>query len=237
MHDYGAHLSTAQALAVQSDRPVNGLMVGDDNTITTPSGAVIPVLINYTDRLTDIEYGHRMCHPGPGKPLEVSGYNEIYCRPDSTWDSRLGAMVPVLCTEPRWYVYHESDGGSIRSVALPTQQAAEQNLVQIILQEVAIWEAKVAWQRNGDKTVERRPAEPRSVIRCGGVHYTLGEEPNDHEWRTKRSYFGFGGHCFTFRMLATGEIITSRNVWHQGRIPAEYSALLPDNAEMVPVVV
>lgn len=49
-------------------------------------------------------------------------------------------------------------------------------------------------------------------------------------WYGRNGGSGFGGALFRFRLLATGEVIESNNVWYQGRIPDEYRDVMPDNA-------
>lgn len=44
---------------------------------------------------------------------------------------------------------------------------------------------------------------------------------------------GFGGREFSIRKLDTGEVIQTRNLWHQGIIPPHFRDRLPDNAEFV----
>lgn len=48
------------------------------------------------------------------------------------------------------------------------------------------------------------------------------------------AFRGFGGRTFRIRVTATGETVTTTNLWSQGEVPAEYRDLLPDDAEFVP---
>ena len=42
---------------------------------------------------------------------------------------------------------------------------------------------------------------------------------------------GFGGRKFKIKFLATGKIVETTNLWHQGEIPAELN--VSNNAEFV----
>lgn len=78
------------------------------------------------------------------------------------------------------------------------------------------------WERH---VVHRDDPE---VIRAGGKHYRLGSEDE------RQAFRGYGGRYFAFRMLATGEVVRTTNLWHQGTVPVEYHDRLPDNAEQLP---
>ena len=70
--------------------------------------------------------------------------------------------------------------------------------------------------------------EDRSnAVVIGGTHYRIGSTPYP-----KKGY-GFGGDEFVIKLHATGEVIKTRDLWHQGDVPAEYREVLPDNASWV----
>lgn len=144
----------------------------------------------------------------------------------------------VFVHDGRWFARRESDGGSSRSHAFESREAAEEHIRADVALVVGFWMEKVGWLLAGDLTTP--PSWDRSryrsrVIRCNGTHYTLGLEPSEYELRRNQSYggLGFGGRQMAFRMFADGSRVQSRNCWHQGRIPAEFLDLLPDNAESV----
>jgi len=60
-----------------------------------------------------------------------------------------------------------------------------------------------------------------------GEHYRLGDS------KTASDSNGFGGSKFRIKLHATGEEITTFDLWHQGTVPAEFKELLPDNASWV----
>ena len=87
--------------------------------------------------------------------------------------------------------------------------------------EKLFWQQKVRWAENGDCT-----PDGAHCLRIGGEHYTA--IPGIHP---RRGMMGHGGAKMTWRSLATGDILTSNDVWYQGKIPAELG--LADNAEWV----
>jgi hypothetical protein len=66
----------------------------------------------------------------------------------------------------------------------------------------------------------------RAVV-CGGTHYRVGKETS-----APAQHRGFGGSGFTFKDIATGEVIRSSNVWFQGIVPAFARNALPDTHTM-----
>lgn len=70
-----------------------------------------------------------------------------------------------------------------------------------------------------------RVADP-ACIRINGQHYIAGSEPRPG---VPSHCYGFGGalHEIAF---ADGRILTTRNLWTQGRIPKRFRERLPDNA-------
>lgn len=170
-----------------------------------PVGDLSRVVVGERD--TDVRYGERLL-PADAEP-SIFGYCEVYLRHDVAL----------------WFAYHESDGGSSRSCGLPTKQDALAHLTATLARSHAYWQGLVRHVARGD-----RDEHGRQVVRCEGTHYIVGAEPAKG---ASRDGLGFGGHRWHFR-LRSGEEIVSHNLWRQGRIPAEYRDLLPDNAEMIP---
>lgn len=188
----------------------------------------IPELqIHYVERADHRNYGETEL--SPSEPPTLYGYNEIY-------------KINNL-----WFAYEETDGGSSLSVGYQTREEAETSLRERAERTQAFWDEKVEWLRNGDRATSRlrqgyslrtagsygHGADSSQVIRCSGVHYTIGQEPTEDELRGSRLGIGYAGARFSFQLL-TGEVIHSRNVWYQGQIPVEYRELLPDNAVSLP---
>jgi len=48
--------------------------------------------------------------------------------------------------------------------------------------------------------------------------------------KTTRGFLGFGGADWKIKILVTGEIIETNNLWHQGDIPEYFRHRMPDNA-------
>lgn len=93
--------------------------------------------------------------------------------------------------------------------------------------ECNFWLEKLRWHMDGDRT-----SDGNQIIRTTDFeHYTLGEEPGRH---TSRGILGFGGAAFTFKLHHTGEIVTSHNVWAQGKIPDIWKTQLMPNASVIP---
>jgi hypothetical protein len=72
-------------------------------------------------------------------------------------------------------------------------------------------------------------ADRSNAVVIGSVHYRIGK----HIANIKPSLLGFGGRHSTIRMIDTGEIIETNDLWHQGTVPEEYRELMPNNAEFV----
>lgn len=86
-----------------------------------------------------------------------------------------------------------------------------------------LWRAEAGWAAAGDRT-------PNGLhcIRVGGWHFIA--MPGIHP---RRGFMKPGSVEMTWRVLATGELFTSNDVWCQGKIPEEFRELLPDNAEWI----
>jgi len=61
-----------------------------------------------------------------------------------------------------------------------------------------------------------------------GECYAVGPEDSP-----RGCFRGFDGRRFTIRMFATGEVVTTTNLWHQGRVPDFARPDLPDTGEFV----
>jgi len=78
--------------------------------------------------------------------------------------------------------------------------------------------------------------DPRAV-RVGGRHFFIGDEPSSEKLDVLRklpfgNFLGFGGSEFRIRFFDGREVVT-HNLRHNGEIPQDYRAMLPDNAEFV----
>lgn len=67
------------------------------------------------------------------------------------------------------------------------------------------------------------------TVRVAGDHYQIGPA-DDSPMR------GYGGRPFRIQ-FGDGRTVDTRNLWHQGTIPAHFAARMPDNAEFIPVSV
>lgn len=234
-------LSTEQEYIVNQGgkplHPVRYQAKSDRLIFYTPSELEITVPLHFPDRCAD---PLQIWLPRSGSPLvhTMGGYCELYQRPSMmAWDPHIQEMMPAFCSPLMWFYNQETSGGGVGSRGYASRAEAELGLVACIWQHIEIVERKVSWMRNGDKVpaqgrgFQRQPEQ--QVIRCDGKHYTIGKEPSETEYRRNRDMLGFGGARWRFRLLATDEIIESRNVWFQGEIPTEYRGLLIDNAELV----
>lgn len=75
-------------------------------------------------------------------------------------------------------------------------------------------------------------------VRAKGQHYWIGEEPSEEALRRTPDAFGFGGRPFRIeftdedRRIREAPIVYTRNLNHQGEIPAHFRDRLFDNAEI-----
>lgn len=85
------------------------------------------------------------------------------------------------------------------------------------------WKEKVYYAKNGDKT-----EAGCLVARINNNHYVIGHETNEpKKWR------GFGGDEFIIKFTSgphKGKVVTTTNLWYQGKIDERYRDKLPDNA-------
>jgi len=51
--------------------------------------------------------------------------------------------------------------------------------------------------------------------------------------KTTRGFLGYGGADWKIKMIKTGRIIETNNLWHQGKIPEHFKNRMPDNAEFI----
>lgn len=75
------------------------------------------------------------------------------------------------------------------------------------------------------RAAELDGGDPRIVI-VGHHFYSVGDP-------AMRGARGFGGRKFVIRMLATGQIRETTNLWSGGVIPPAWRERMPDNAEFV----
>lgn len=72
----------------------------------------------------------------------------------------------------------------------------------------------------GKTSIKNRP----NVTRINGDHFTIASESDRNK--------GYGGQKFTIKFF-DGRIITTTNLWYQGKIPEHFRKALEDNAEFV----
>jgi hypothetical protein len=83
------------------------------------------------------------------------------------------------------------------------------------------------WTSNSDDYWSAQAADRDRAYVIGGVHYRV--RPDDEPGMK-----GFGGARHRIRVLATGELIVTRNLMYQGIVPPAWAGRLPDTAEFVP---
>jgi hypothetical protein len=160
--------------------------------------------INYSPRTEHVPYGLY--------PQESAAF------PEAKAARSIFGTTLVYELDGLWFYYQHQDGGSTRSRGMETKDAVETELLRTAQNRWNHWERRVQEVAKGDKR----------IIICEGVFRSLGREDGG-----PNSMRGHGGHEFAFRMLATGKVVTSTNVWFGGRIPAEFVERLPDNAERI----
>lgn len=66
--------------------------------------------------------------------------------------------------------------------------------------------------------------DPADRVVIDGEHYVIREDAGPIR--------GFGGRRFDIQFF-DGRTVTTRNLWHQGTVPAEWRHRYPDNAAFV----
>ena len=107
---------------------------------------------------------------------------------------------------------------------------------------VNFWMEKVVWQMRGDVVLDERTHEVTDSwairparygdLRSTRLHFVCVPD----RLYSGAGFHGFGGAMWYFKMVAgphVGRIIRSNNVWCQGDIPLEFTALLPINAKVL----
>lgn len=69
-------------------------------------------------------------------------------------------------------------------------------------------------------------AEKDEHIVVDGICYAIAPAPIN-------GFYGFGGRRFKIKMLDTGDVIETNNLWYQGAVPEEYRDLLPNTAQFI----
>ena len=69
-------------------------------------------------------------------------------------------------------------------------------------------------------------AEKDEHIVVDGTCYAIVSSPIN-------GFRGFGGRRFKIKMLDTGDVIETNNLWYQGEVPEEYRDLLPNTAQFI----
>lgn len=138
----------------------------------------------------------------------------------------------------KWFaVMVSAEGGSQRTSSKDSKQEAEAAIYEHVAFIRSFWDQKIEWMNNNDKTTpdpRRKSKGGEQVVRVDGQHYVVGHTPSAQELESNRQYggLGHGGREFKIRLHDGREIIT-RNLWAQGKIPAEYREVLPDNAVFI----
>lgn len=83
-----------------------------------------------------------------------------------------------------------------------------------------------AWLNNRDAFWEKELADRDGAVVIGHEHYRIHPDLRAGE----RGIAGYGGRLFRIRMLATGDVIETRNLWHQGTITPPWRDRLPATA-------
>jgi hypothetical protein len=142
----------------------------------------------------------------------------------------IAGWCAVYRSEHRWWGAQLTlEGISTSSHMFDGRQGAVDAILRQVRVATAYWMTKVRWRELGVAPGRHRDRDA-PIIRCEHEHYTLGPEPGEHGVQHWMGALGHGGRQFAFRYIATGDLIQSRNVWSQGRIPLEFRELLPDNA-------
>lgn len=89
---------------------------------------------------------------------------------------------------------------------------AENIAIKMLCFSCLFWKSKT--------TIRDRP----NVVRIDGDHFIIGPESD--------KYKGFGGDEFTIKFFDS-RVITTTNLWYQGKIPEHFRKALEDNAEFI----
>jgi hypothetical protein len=169
-------------------------------------------------------------------PIEVKFYDEMpefrhRYRPDD-WPADEEYHEVFALPNGNWFaVIEDPQGGNQRSSGKATQDEAEAEIFKHVRFIREFWDQKVEWANNGDKTTPHgRDKGGHQVVRIGGHHYVISPDPTDHR---PGQGDGHGGREFHIRLFGQDKVIVTHNMWAQGKIPEEYRAILPDNAEDV----
>lgn len=80
-----------------------------------------------------------------------------------------------------------------------------------------------------DKFWNEQIADRNKAVIIAGEQYRLGVQ-----YPSKG--YGFNGEHYKIKMLETGVILDTADLWHQGKIPKEYKGILQDNAKFVRLI-
>jgi hypothetical protein len=83
------------------------------------------------------------------------------------------------------------------------------------------------WQ----KIILQVAVKPDESVRVKGHHYFILPDLPDN---VDKWHAGHGGSLFRIQ-FNDGRYVESRNVWHQGDVPAHFADQLPDNATFLPI--
>jgi len=85
------------------------------------------------------------------------------------------------------------------------------------------------WLDSHDSFWAGQVARREGAVVIGHDHYRIKPDLPERD----RGIAGYGGSLHRIRMLATGEVIETRNLWHQGTVPPKWREQMPDDAEFV----
>jgi hypothetical protein len=89
------------------------------------------------------------------------------------------------------------------------------------------------WLDSSDRFWGEQASDRRGAVVIGHEHYRICPDLPE----SRRDCAGYGGSLHRIRMLASGAVIVTRNLWHQGTIPPSWRDRLPADAEFVPAEV
>jgi len=85
------------------------------------------------------------------------------------------------------------------------------------------------WLDSSDGFWSMQLSDRKGAVVINHTHYRISPDRPE----SQRDLAGHGGSLFRIRMLASGEVIETRNLWYQGVIPPSWRDRLPDDAEFV----
>lgn len=131
--------------------------------------------------------------------------------PLTVLDKRYGRVFVEYDESYDGFKYWEWGAGGGSSLGNDLEKAKHEYL-KCVQQSQQYWKSMLSNKYKGNIIVKR-------------THYQIGPKESNSSWS------GFGGSKFVIRDLATGDVVSTRNLWHQGLIPVEFNA--PDTHEFL----